>query len=321
MLAWCLAGPALAAEKAAGAEPSGGPTFGPPQTARWRVGMIVTAAGGPIARMTGTASVPMDWPEQKVKIVAQDLSPGVTLSYKTYKNTARQMVAVFPAVAGGTEVRAVVTFELVRRSLGPPEHPERYLVPDVKKLPGPLKEYLGPSPYIESADPRIKALAGQVGVGQTTAWEKVGAICECVRRKIRYQQDAPLSGVVEALDTGTGDCNQLTSAFVAMCRASGIAARTVRIPHHCYPEFYLEDAAGQGYWFASEAASDQRFGSVESQAPILQKGDNFRLTGPDPRGRRPKSETYRFLPETLTGLPRPGGGQPQLKLVCEPVQE
>jgi hypothetical protein len=309
-----------AGEPPAGA-PSAGPTLGPPQAARWRVGMIVTAAGGPVSRMTGATSVPMDWPEQQVKLVAQDLSPGVTVNFKAYKNTARQMVVVFPAVAGGREVRAVLTLEIVRRSLGPPKHPERYVLPDLKKLPGPLKEYLGPSPYIESSHPRIKALADEVGADQTKAWDKVRAICDCVRQKIHYQKDAPLTGVVEALDKGTGDCNQLTSTFIAICRARGIPARTVRIPGHCYPEFYLEDAAGQGYWFPCEAAGDADFGSIKHQKPILQKGDNFRLTGPDPGSKRPKTETYRFLPETLTGLPRPGGGRPQLKLVCEPVQQ
>jgi hypothetical protein len=288
-----------------------GPTLGSPHTSRWRLGMIVTAAAGPLSRLTGSVSVPIDWPEQQVKVVGQDLSPGVTISYKSYKNTARQMVISFPQLAGGREVRAVLTLEIVRRSLGPPQHPEQYVLPDVKKLPGPMKEYLAPSPYIESGHARIKALAGKVGKDRTQAWEKVRAISDYVREKIHYQKDAPLTGVIEALDSGTGDCNQMTSAFIALCRASGIPARTVRIPGHCYPEFYLVDGAGQGYWFSTEAASDQDFGRAAQNKPIIQKGDNYRLG----------AEPFRFLPERLSGSQRPGSGRPQLKLICEPVTE
>jgi hypothetical protein len=326
----CMAGPASARQdesgaaekKAASAEPSGGPKLGEPQVHRWRIGMIVTAVGGPCGRMTGATSVPMDWPEQQVKIVAQNLSPGVTISYKMFKKTARQMVVSFPAVAGGQEVRAVVTFELTRRAIGPPESPDAYVVPDAKKLPGELKDYLDPSPTIESGHPRIKALAEQTGADRPNAWDKAKAYCECIRQKIQYQKDARLTGVIEALDKGTGDCNQLTSGFIALCRAGGIPARTVRIPGHCYPEFYLEDGQGQGHWFACEASGDEAFGGVRGYKPILQKGDNFRSSAPDPAKRGARIEKFdRFLPETLTGTPKRGGGQPQMKLVCEAATE
>ena len=42
-----------------------------------------------------------------------------------------------------------------------------------------------------------------------------------------------------ALRDGTGDCEELSSLFIALCRAHGIPARTVWVPDHCYPEFYL----------------------------------------------------------------------------------
>jgi len=329
----CLAGPVAAAqfepataeEKAALAEP-GGPKLGEPQVQRWRIGMIVTAVGGPCGHMTGARTVPMDWPEQRVKVVAQDLSPGATVSYKTYKNTARQMVVSFPALAVGEEARAVLTFELTRRAIGPPESPAAYVVPDPKKLPGNLKEYLGPSPFIESGHPRVKALAKEIGAGETSAWQRVKAIYNWVdanlkyvpKNKGRYELETHFTGVVEAIDKGEGDCNERTSTFIAICRAAGVPARMIALPTHCCPEFYLQDERGQGYWFPCE----EMFGRVAQQAPILQKGDNFRLTAADPANKRGKTEkAYRFLPETLVGLPRAGDGQPQMKLVCEAVEE
>ena len=82
---------------------------------RWRFGMMVTAVGGPCNRLVGTTTVPMDWPEQRVKVVGEDLSPGVTVSYKPHGTTAKQMVVKIPHLEAGEEAKAVVTFE-IRRS-------------------------------------------------------------------------------------------------------------------------------------------------------------------------------------------------------------
>ena len=78
-----------------------------------------------------------------------------------------------------------------------------------------------------------------------------------------------------ALKDKTGDCEELTSLFIALCRASDIPARTVWVPGHCYPEFYLEDDEGKGHWFPCQAAGSRAFGGIPEQKPILQKGDNF----------------------------------------------
>jgi transglutaminase-like putative cysteine protease len=165
-------------------------------------------------------------------------------------------------------------------------------------------------------------VAEQIAADRPKAWDRAKAACDWARRTIQYKKDAPLTGVLKAMETGTGDCNQLTSAFIAVCRAGGIPARTVRIPGHCYPEFYLADARGEGHWFATEAASDEAFGIVHGDAPILQKGDNFPLTAPDQANPRKRIEKpFRFLPESLVGTPKRGGVEPQMKLVCEPAQE
>ena len=310
-------GLAPAAQGQVGEPGAGGPKPGESQVQRWRVGLVVSSLGGPCGRMVGTTTVPMDWPEQRIKIVAQDLSPGVTVAYKTYNGTVKQMIVKVPHMAEGEDMRAILTLEIERSTLLPPGNPEVYVVPDPKTLKSTVKDYLGPSPYIECTHPRIKALAKEIGA-EGKAWDRVRAIYDWVRKKIEYEKDAPLTGVVEAIDKGTGDCNQLTSAFVAICRAAGIPARTVRVPHHCYPEFYLQDDKGEGYWFPCEASGTESFGGIASHLPILQKGDNFRIPLPDPGSKRSKVETYRFLPESLTGMPRANGGRPQLQLVCEP---
>ena len=295
-----------------------GPKFGEATVQKWKFGMIVSASGGPVVHVNCSAAVPISWPEQSVKLVETDLSPNVTLKYTSY-GTAKQMFANFSRIAAGKEAHAFVIVEVTRHTLLPPDDTDSLVAADAKTLPAEFKPYLSASPLIESNHTRIRAIAKQLAAGQTKAWPHVRAIYDWVRKTIKYKemehkQGEILDGAVEAIDKGTGDCNQLTSTFIAICRASRIPARTVRIPGHCYPEFYLLDAEGKGHWYPAEASGTDDFGGIRTVKPILQKGDNFKVTVP---GQGPK--TFRFLPENLIMMPRPGG-QPAMKLVCKPVE-
>jgi len=307
---------AVAEEESKAQKPAAtrGPKLGEPDVQKWKIGMSVSASGGAVGRLTGTATVPMKWPEQGLKLIDKDLSPGVTLGYKSF-GTATQMVVNIPRVADGKEVHAILTIEVTRYTLLAPEETDVYVVPGAETLPPAFKQYLSPSQLIESNHARIKAIAKQLAEGQTKAWPHVRAIYDWVRKTIKYQKNAPLTGCVDAIDKGSGDCNQLTSAFIAICRASGIPARTVRIPDHCYPEFYLLDDKGEGYWFPAEVSGTEDFGGIFTHTPILQKGDAFRITAPGA-----KTETFRLLPSNLTGANGKSGGKPEMKLICEPVE-
>lgn len=298
-----------------------GPRLGEVHVQKWKFGMVVSASGGNLGRLSGTVTIPIPWPEQGLRLVGQDLSPGVTLTYKSY-GTAKQMVISFPHVATGKSVHAILIAEVTRHALLPPDKTDGLAVPDAKSLPAELKAYLGPSKLIESTEPRIKAIAKQLAAGQTRAWPHVRAIYDWVRKTIKYQEkkadasgkkEEPV-GCLKAIDRGTGDCNELTSTFIALCRASGIPARTVRIPHHCYPEFYLVDGQGEGHWYPAEVSGTEDFGGIRTNTPILQKGDNFRIKLPDA-----PIKPYRFLPENLVVNSR-SAGRPALKLVCEPAE-
>src|SRR5690606_11636573 len=126
---------------------------------------------------------------------------------------------------------------------------------------------------------------------------------------VKYE-NGELKGAIKALHDKTGDCEELSSLFIALCRAQKIPARTVWVPDHCYPEFYLADADGNGVWFPCQAAGSRAFGGIPEDRPILQKGDNFR--DPD----RPK-EKLRYVSENLTG--KGGGGRPKVKFIREEV--
>ena len=272
------------------------------QTQLVRIGIVVSAQSGGCKGLLGTTPVPIDWPEQQVKIVEQDISPLVKkVSYRTLGGTVRQMVVEIPVLPAGKEAHAIVTFEVTRRAIVPPQDTSIYRLPLASDSK--LRPYLQDSPYIESRHPKIKSAAKEALATQQGAWQQVEAIYDWVRDKVRYQE-GPIKSALQALDDGDGDCEELSSLFIAMCRASGIPARLVWVPGHCYPEFCLQDAQGQVHWFPCQAAGARDFGSMTEFRPILQKGDNFRL--PD----RPQ-DRQRYVAEGLTGA----GGQPTVKFV------
>jgi len=283
--------------------------LGDSRTQRWRAGMIVRAVGGPCRGIVGTVPVPVDWPEQSVRIVEEDVSPNVDVGYRIVGGTVKQMVARIRFLPAGEEAKAVVTFEIERHTQQPPDNPEQFQAPDPRDLPRDMRVYLGPSPKIEVRHRDIRKLAHEVGADAPTAWQHVETIYDWVREKVEYQ-NGPLKGAVAALKDGTGDCEELTSLFIAICRAADIPARTVWVPGHCYPEFYLVDAEGEGHWFPCQAAGSREFGGITELRPILQKGDNFR----PPHNRR---DQQRYLAEHLTGA----GGRPQVQFIREMVQE
>jgi hypothetical protein len=130
-----------------------------------------------------------------------------------------------------------------------------------------------------------------------------------VRENVEYK-NGPIKGAAAALRDGTGDCEELTSLFIAICRAAGIPARTVWVEGHCYPEFYLLDKAGEGHWFPCQAAGTRAFGEIPELRPVLQKGDNIR----PPYNRR---DRQRYMANHLTGA----GGRPEVTFIRKMVSE
>jgi hypothetical protein len=128
-----------------------------------------------------------------------------------------------------------------------------------------------------------------------------------VRNNVKYGHGGE-KGAAAALRDGHGSKHDLTSLFIALCRAHDVPARTVWIVDHCYAEFYLQDQDRNGCWFPCQVAGTREFGGMSDFRPILQKGDNIKL--------EKNSEPQRFVTEVLTGRGGRGGrGQPQVEFV------
>jgi hypothetical protein len=84
--------------------------------------------------------------------------------------------------------------------------------------------YLRPTRYCNSRAPEVIALAHTLGAYQIPDRAFAQAAFAFAKDKMTLEI-APIDGVVESLQRGTGTCFELISVFIALCRAAGIKAR------------------------------------------------------------------------------------------------
>ena len=288
----------LAAAQFKEGDPKGTKT-GEATVQKWQCGVIINATSGPCTGLKGYVPVPIDWPEQQVRVLEEDISPLAKINYEMVEGTSRVMTISVPQLPAGQQAKALVTFEVHRSPIIPPENTESLVLPDPKKLPREIRPFLAPSPLIETKHPKVRAAAREAIGDKAKAWEKVEAIYDWVRERVKYQK-GPIKGALAGLNDGTGDCEEMTSLFIAICRINDIPARTVWVPDHCYPEFYLLDEEGNGHWFPCQAAGSRAFGGIPEVRPILQKGDNFR----PPYNRKEHKATCRSISPAPAANPK-----------------
>jgi hypothetical protein len=250
----------------------------------------------------------MDWPEQRVKQLDEQKMGGARISYRTLDGGVKQMVVSIPKLAAGQEASAIVTLEVTKHRILAPAETIGLAAP--ARPARELARFLAPSPYIESNDAKIKSLVPQIIADKSGGWDQAAAIFDWVRANVKYEFAEQIKPAVAALDDGQGDCEELSSLVIALCRAGKIPARAVWVPGHTYPEFYLVDSTGQGHWYPCQAAgADRQFGSMIEDRPILQKGDNFRVPG--------ERQPQRYVQQRLGAAN--ATGSPQAKFVMERI--
>jgi transglutaminase superfamily protein len=287
------------------------PDLGEETTTKWRFGVVVNARGGSVTGIQASLPVPTDWPEQTVKIVAEDKSPTVRkISYRVLDGGVKQMLVAIPRLRAGEEAKAVITMEIAKRAILEPSAKGEFSIP--AKPARELQKFLLPSPYIESRDPKFAQISPQILIREQRAWGQTEEIYKFVRDNVKYEFAEEIRPAIDALNDRKGDCEELSSIFIAICRASKIPARAVWVPGHCYPEFYLTDGEGRGHWFPCQAAGEaHEFGKMKEERPILQKGDNFKVPG--------EKEPQRYVKHTLSATN--AEVPPEVKFVLERVKE
>lgn len=260
-----------------------GPILGKAVSHKYRAGMIFAARpGGGCTNVFGSAPVPMEFPEQKVRTLEEDFPRVARVDYRNLKEGgARQMIFKMRELKSGQQVEATALFEVTRYPLLPPSEPDIYKIP--KSTSREIKRYLKDGLYIESNSKTVRAVvkeALQNVAEDASDWDKIDAFLSFVRENVQYKEvliDKPMRGALAAIKNREGDCEDMSALFIAMCRSNDVPARLVRVPGHCWAEFYLVDDAKEGYWFPAQVAGTEPLGSMQDTRVILQKGDNFHL--------------------------------------------
>ena len=284
-LATAVAGPALADTSPSKSRI----VLDSPQVQHWRIGLVLTT---PVTctNVFATFPVPIDWPEQKVTVEKQTVDPQVT-GWKV-RDTApgvKEVILQMARVPAGARVEMTLQVKIERSRILPPDQTDDLVIP--KRLPREIRPYIGSSPFIDSSNARIRAASKELAAREAdNDWDRVEQIYDYVREKVEYVE-GDLKNASQALRDGTGDCEEMTSLFVALCRNAKVPARMVWIPDHCYPEFYLEDGEGNGHWFPCQAAGTRQFGRMDEYRPVLQKGDRFKV----PEKRTPQRYVAEFF--------------------------
>jgi transglutaminase-like putative cysteine protease len=228
-----------------------GPKRGTKHEQTWITG-IVLEAGSQLEDVTITLPVPMSWFEQEIKTyrcVKGKSSIPRGINFRTINNGANEAVLNFPNLRLNNKLEIIFEFDTINYEVEPPENTDIYVIP--QRLPKEITPYIKASPKIEIDDTKVafalRKILREITNDKQSAWNKVEAIYNYTQERVKYNdanKSLPAKGVKALLampeNRCEGDCKDLCSLFVALCRLQKIPARLVRLPEHCYAEFYLE---------------------------------------------------------------------------------
>lgn len=273
---------------------------------KFRVGMVFEAhSKGPCTDVLGTIPVPMDFPEQKVRIIEENFPRTARVYYRELKEGGvKQLVLKMRNLRGGQKVEATVLMEVTRYAMAVPKETQSFVLP--KKMSRKIKQYLKEGPYMEVNSSMVQKAAKEAVTDKKSAWDKMEAIFKYVRDHVQYKEElkqGTIRGALSALRNKSGDCEDMCALFISMCRAQNIPARLVWVEGHCFSEFYLEDSEERGHWFPAQVAGTEPVGGMTDNRIIYQKGDNFKIPE-DPKATLPYVKEL-FMGEVAKQAPNP----------------
>ncbi len=108
--------------------------------------------------------------------------------------------------------------------------------------------FLGPRPLLQVDDPRIIDAANTITAELTDPTLKAEALGQWVFENVRKDLTVSLPSAVDILEVRRGDCNEHTSLYTALARASGLPTKICigivykdgRFYYHAWPAVYLD---------------------------------------------------------------------------------
>ncbi|HQU45662.1 MAG: hypothetical protein B7Z73_06610 [Planctomycetia bacterium 21-64-5] len=239
------------------------------------------------------APVPMDWPEQRARLIGSPkVTPGAKYSETVKRGQCATMKFTVPLIPAGESAGVELLYEITRWRMEFASPTEDLTLPH-----GPPPEVRdqfvkNDAPGLEMKHPKIVGLTRELEKEHAgeNAWERVKGFWQWTRDNVEFK-NGDFRGALFAIEHHCGDCEEMSALFVSMCRLSGVVARSVWVEGHNYPEFYLLDSQGRGHWIPAQVVGPPWFGEMTEYRPIFQKGDRFY----DPFQR----QYVRYTPQTM----------------------
>jgi len=154
---------------------------------------------------------------------------------------------------GGRQKR---TGDIVEITLENLESARSYQLPCTDKR---FEEYLEATPFIQSTDTNITAMAQQIIGADRDARSAARKICRWMQAGIEKMPTMSVPSAAEVLRSRRGDCNEHAVLFAALCRAAGIPARICAgivylngsFYYHAWNEVYIDR------WISIDATNNQ----------------------------------------------------------------
>ena len=264
-----------------------------PRTYRLRVLIRISAPEATVNNIVATCPIPMEWPEQKVRLLSEQVSSAARVSETVLPGQAAMLKFQVARIAKGETASIERMYEITRYRTKFTLPGDELVIP--KTAPPELREQLiGIPPGVEIQNQKMIELANTLTTASRDAgpWETAKSFWSWTRDNVKFE-NGDFRGAMHALDQHCGDCEEMSALFVGLCRLSKIPARTVWVHSHDYPEFYLVDKQGKGHWIPAQVLGPAWFGEMAEYRPIFQKGDRFY----DPL----KKEYVRYVPQTVRG--------------------
>lgn len=289
--------------------------YGAEHVTTQRLGVRIKASAGPVKDAYGTLQIPTDWPEQTMRVVKEEISPGVRGSKYRETGLLKQFLFHMPFIETAKEEFVEFQVEYKRKEVLPPEDTSVFKIP--KKLDKELRIYLADSPKLEPKAGKVSQTLKEIGADfteSTTDWDKVEAVFKWVKENISRHMtgNATTADILKSKKANTED---VIATFVALCRGARVPARMVWLTEGVSAEFYLQNESGEGRWFPCSYGQKSEFGFSTETRPILLKGDSFKVPAdvfqvPDQKGEQ--RSVFESLKCASGG---PGAGKPQVDFI------
>ncbi|MCH2181902.1 MAG: transglutaminase-like domain-containing protein [Mariniblastus sp.] len=281
-----------------------GPSLLNPVKYNWRVGVQIKAGRSPASNFLVTIPIPVNWPEQRVELLEQDVPEEIrSVKQRSLNSGVQQLVIDIPRIKANRLVELSMIYQVTVGHISGPKQPASLKIS--KKPPREAKEYLGVGPQISYRNSKLRAQVKKLISEPENDWEKIEAIFDWVRSNIELV-DGDEEDSIHTFRQRQGCAEDLVGLFVAMCRAAKVPARVVWVEGHSYAEFMLVDEQGEHHWFPAQVAGLRQFGSMNEPRIILQKGDNIKVPEKELR--------QKFVAEFVKGS---GQAKPKVRFIRE----